>query len=129
MVVKRNFGLIIYCVDGTVHKQDMIVYMDNKVEKGTDSWTTDCQYVISKAILLLYMLGVIHDTEEIEAIGCVGTKPMQLCMCLSYEKYTDDYMLKMSRLVYDVESKRIAEYKEERENEKRILDFMIDKLS
>lgn len=129
MIMKRTFGLIIYGTDDTVHKQNMIVYMDNKVEKGTDSWTADCQYVMSKAILLLYMLGVIHDTEEIEAIGYVGTEPMQLCMCLQNTDYNDDYMLKMMKLVYDVENERIAKYKEERETEKRILDFMIDKLS
>lgn len=129
MIIKRTFSLILYDTDGTVHKQDMTVYMDNKVEKGTDSWTADCQYVISKAVLLLYISGIVQDIKEIEAIGYVGTKPMQLCMRLVHTKYTDDYMLKMMKLVYDVENERVAEYKEERETEKRILDFMIDKLS
>lgn len=129
MIIKRTFGLVFYDTDDKAYEQYITAYMDSSVKKGTDRWTEDCQYIMSKAVLLLYMIGIVHDVDEIEAYGYVGTKPMQLRMCLSHEKYNDDYMLEMSRLVYDVESKRITEYKEERENEKRILDFMVDKLS
>lgn len=129
MIVKRTFGLIFYGTDDKAHEQYITVYMDSSVKKGTDRWTEDCQYVMAKAVLLLYMTGIVHDVTEIEAFGYVGTKPMQLCMKLQYTDYTDDYMLEMSRLVYDMESKRIAQYKEERENEERILDYIIDKLS
>ena len=129
MIVKRTFGLAFYEADGTTQKQIITVYMDNSTKKGTGRWNEDCQYVIAKAVLLLYMLGIVSNIKEIEAIGYVGTKPMQICMKLQYTDYNDDYMLQMARLVYDVESERIAKYKEERENEERILNYMLDKLS